>query len=296
MYYEFVNTTDDAEITVDEYLLRQIILDEETQIRVDEEAAEWLVEEKVEWHTQYSEPDEDDIHSTMTVIYPKPKCYKIVKDGHYFGVLIKVVNDRGSIVYLKFGILFIDGTTAGDIKSHTVKRLPNGILTQSGTFLLRKKSDYEPNDDDMSIDEHIFLVDKLLEEYDMEDNYYKPCVEFDICNELIENYFKTEQYEKCFKGHLELALRGYPLAECQVGYFYFDGLGVEKDIPMAVYWTQRAAEHGDRDGQYNLAWFYEESIGVEPNIDQAIYWYRQAALQGHDLAIAKCKAFGVDLD
>ena len=131
----------------------------------------------------------------------------------------------------------------------------------------------------------------------MADNYYyKPCAELDICNELIEKYFLTEQYEKCFEGHLELASKGYPLAECQVGYFYLDGLGVEKDISKALYWTQRAAEHGDRDGQFNLAWFYEEGIGVDANTEKAQYWYKEAALQNHDLAIEKCKEIGVDID
>ena len=93
--------------------------------------------------------------------------------------------------------------------------------------------------------------------------YYKPCKELDICNELIEKYWESKQYDKCFEGHLVLAEQGYPLAECQIGYFYYEGLGVEKDLEKALYWTRRAAEHGDRDGQYNLAWFYEEAIGVE---------------------------------
>ena len=86
----------------------------------------------------------------------------------------------------------------------------------------------------------------------MASSYYKPCPELARCDELIEKYWDTEQYDKCFAGHLELAEKGYPLAECQVGYFYYRGLGVEKDLAKALYWTQRAAEHGDRDGQYNL--------------------------------------------
>ena len=57
----------------------------------------------------------------------------------------------------------------------------------------------------------------------MSESYYKPCRELDICNELIEKYFNTQQYEKCFEGHLTLAEQGYPLAECQIGYFYYDG-------------------------------------------------------------------------
>ncbi len=130
----------------------------------------------------------------------------------------------------------------------------------------------------------------------MASDYYKPCRELDICNELIEKYFNTRQYEKCFEGHLALAELGYPLAECQVGYFYYDGLGVEKNLEKAVYWTRRAASHGDRDGQFNLAWFHEDAIGVDRDMAQAIFWYRKAALQEHDLAEQKCRQLGVSLD
>ncbi len=130
----------------------------------------------------------------------------------------------------------------------------------------------------------------------MSEPYYKPCRELNICNELIETYFNSGQYEKCFDGHLALAEQGYPLAECQIGYFYYDGLGVEKDLEKAVYFTRRAADHGDRDGQFNLAWFHEDGIGVERDMEQAIFWYRKAALQDHDLAIQKCKELGVDLN
>ena len=130
----------------------------------------------------------------------------------------------------------------------------------------------------------------------MSKSYYKPCRELDICNELIEKYFNTQQYEKCFEGHLALAEQGYPLAECQVGYFYYDGLGVEKNMEKAVWWTRRAADHGDRDGQCNLAWFYEDGIGVERDLEQAAFWYRQAALQDHNLAIEKCRELGISLE
>lgn len=119
-------------------------------------------------------------------------------------------------------------------------------------------------------------------------NYYKPCKELDKCNELIEKYYLTEQYDKCFAGHLELAEQGYPLAECQVGYFYWEGQGVEKDITKAFYWTQRAAEHGDRDAQYNLAeMFYEAGVVVEKDFTAAKAWYKKAADQGHPQALEK---------
>ena len=125
--------------------------------------------------------------------------------------------------------------------------------------------------------------------------YYKPCPEFDECNRLIDEYYKTEQYDKCFQGHLPLAEKGYPLAECQIGYFYYDGLGVEKDLEKAFYWTRRAAEHGDRDGQFNLGFFYEEGIGTAPSMEAAGYWYIKAARQDHDLAIKKCREMKIEI-
>ena len=31
----------------------------------------------------------------------------------------------------------------------------------------------------------------------MVSEYYKPCKELEICNELIDNFFNTQKYEKC---------------------------------------------------------------------------------------------------
>ena len=125
--------------------------------------------------------------------------------------------------------------------------------------------------------------------------YYKPCPELDRCNELIEKYWKTQQYEKCFSGYLALAKQGYPLAECQVGYFYLEGQGVEKDLEKALYWTEQVAIHGDWDGQFNLGWFYEEGTAVPADMEKARHWYKQAALQGHELALKKCVELGIPL-
>lgn len=130
----------------------------------------------------------------------------------------------------------------------------------------------------------------------MASSYYKPCKELEICEELIEKYWHSKEFDKCFEGHLVLAEQGYPLAECQVGYFYLDGIGVEKDLGKALYWTERAAIHGDRDGQFNMAYLYEHGLGVDVDIEKVKYWSKLAALQDHDLAIKKCQELGVSLD
>ena len=95
----------------------------------------------------------------------------------------------------------------------------------------------------------------------MASEYYRPCPELDAVNSLFDKYWKAKEYGACFAGLLPLAQQGYPLAECQVGYFYSEGLGVPKDMEQALYWTRRAAEHGDWDAQYNLG-EYRRSKGL----------------------------------
>lgn len=89
----------------------------------------------------------------------------------------------------------------------------------------------------------------------MAESYYKPCAEFYRCNELIEKYWESKQYDKCFAGHMELAEKGYPLAECQVGYFYLEGLGVEKDLPKA-FLLDGKSRHARRLGRSVQSWFF----------------------------------------
>ena len=120
--------------------------------------------------------------------------------------------------------------------------------------------------------------------------YYRPCPELDRCNELIEQYYLKGDYEPCFAGHLALAEQGYPLAECQVGYFYYEGLGTERDLRRSFYWTERAAQHGDRDAQCNLAvWFYGPGVVVPRDAVLQRHYLTLAVEQGHEGARAELK-------
>lgn len=127
----------------------------------------------------------------------------------------------------------------------------------------------------------------------MASRYYAPCRELEICDSLFSQYWEAGEYGRIFSGLLPLAKQGYPLAECQVGYFYAEGLGVERDLDRALLWTRRAAEHGDRDGQFNLGCFYEEGTVLARDMEQAALWYQRAARQGHAEAAERCRALGV---
>ena len=127
----------------------------------------------------------------------------------------------------------------------------------------------------------------------MASRYYAPCRELEICDSLFSQYWEAGEYGRIFSGLLPLAEQGYPLAECQVGYFYAQGLDVERDLDRALLWTRRAAEHGDRDGQFNLGCFYEEGTALARDMEQAALWSQRAARQGHAEAAERCRALGV---
>ncbi len=94
---------------------------------------------------------------------------------------------------------------------------------------------------------------------------YADCASLRECDRLIREFYLKGDYVPCFAGHMKLALQNYPLAECQVGYFYWEGLGVEKDLGKALYWTQRAARHGDPDAPGNAAEIQMEILANSMN-------------------------------
>lgn len=129
----------------------------------------------------------------------------------------------------------------------------------------------------------------------MASGYYKDCDELRKCLEIDKKYWDKSPVN-WFSEYLKLAeATTYPLAECQVGYAYLEGIGIEKDFEKGLYWTALSAEHGDRDAQFNLGQIYEEGYGVEKDLEKAKYWYKKSALQHHDLALDKCSEYGIDL-
>lgn len=128
----------------------------------------------------------------------------------------------------------------------------------------------------------------------MASDYYQPCEELERC-EALNKYWESGEYEKFFKGYLEIAKQtGYALAECQVGFCYLEGYGTNKDLEKAYLWCMLSAIHGDWDAQYNLASMYEDGVYVNQDIEKAKYWYRCSAVQGHGLAIKKCNEFQIE--
>jgi len=77
-----------------------------------------------------------------------------------------------------------------------------------------------------------------------------------------------------------LARDGVARAQSNIGACFAEGLGVERDLALAVRWLTLAAEAGDPIGQRNLATLYFRGEGVARDDGRAAALYRAAAEQG----------------
>lgn len=77
-----------------------------------------------------------------------------------------------------------------------------------------------------------------------------------------------------------LARDGVARAQSNVGACFAEGLGVERDLALAVRWLSLAAEAGDPIGQRNLATLHFRGDGMARNDGRAAALYRAAAEQG----------------
>ena len=86
------------------------------------------------------------------------------------------------------------------------------------------------------------------------------------------------------KWYRRAAEQGHARAQCNLGVCYGNGTGVQKDAAEAVRWYRLAAEQGYANAQNNLGWCYYNGVGVQKDAAEAVKWYRLAAGQGDALA------------
>lgn len=91
----------------------------------------------------------------------------------------------------------------------------------------------------------------------------------------------------------ELAEKGQPQAQVDLGLLYAKGIGVPKDYAAAMQWFQRAAEQDAPRALYLVGVMYERGFGVPRNYDSALNWYRRAAAKNAPLAeLALARFYG----
>ena len=82
------------------------------------------------------------------------------------------------------------------------------------------------------------------------------------------------------KIYRKAAEQGDAAAQCNLGFAYKYGEGVNKDEAEAIKWFKKSAEQGDVDAQNALGFAYWHGEGVTKDDVEAIMWYRKAAEKG----------------
>ena len=110
----------------------------------------------------------------------------------------------------------------------------------------------------------------------------------DIPVEQLENFAQVlldlhqpTRIQTGFQRCQAMALSGFPMAETQMALCYLRGLGIGKNIGRVVYWSKRAAKHGDGQGAYLLATLYDQGLGIPQNGELAAKWYAEAKKRGY---------------
>ncbi len=101
-----------------------------------------------------------------------------------------------------------------------------------------------------------------------------------------KKYQDDELYDKAFELYQQAADMGSMEAVAGLGWCYYGGNGVEKDLEKALEYNSEAADAGVARAQNNLAWMYEYGEGVKKNKVKAAELYRLASEQGY--AYAQC--------
>ena len=78
---------------------------------------------------------------------------------------------------------------------------------------------------------------------------------------------------------------GVAEAEHAIGVRYFEGISVEKDLGMAFYWFQRAADHGSALAANNLGCMYLDGLAVNKDLEKAEQFHELAAKRGDPVAM-----------
>lgn len=134
--------------------------------------------------------------------------------------------------------------------------------------------------------------------------YYKAALEKNenvkgVYNNIGLFYLNGDGVERNFEIALDLfekgAMRGDECAMYNAGWMYFEGKGVNINYAKALEYYRKAAELGQRDAQNDLGWMYQNGYGVDKDTSIAAMWYRKAAVQGQSNAIVNLRNLGINV-
>ena len=83
----------------------------------------------------------------------------------------------------------------------------------------------------------------------------------------------SQDYEKALGYFKRSADKGNPEAQCNLGLFYAQALGVTQDFDLAIKYFRQAASQGHAESMSNLAFMYAHGQSVNADYHKAAMWY-----------------------
>ena len=77
--------------------------------------------------------------------------------------------------------------------------------------------------------------------------------------------------------YLSAARKGYSPARNYIGFRYYKGNGIEKNIDSALYWIRLAAQDGDVTAASNLGYLLSQAPDINHNYPEALKWIQTAS-------------------
>ena len=101
-------------------------------------------------------------------------------------------------------------------------------------------------------------------------------------NDIGYKYYQKGNYEKALKIWAVEAEEGNKEAFYNIGLLYFFGNGVQKNLPLAFEYCQKAAFMGSPRAQNNLAFMYIKGMGVKKSYIDSYVWASIAIKHGYN--------------
>ena len=89
-------------------------------------------------------------------------------------------------------------------------------------------------------------------------------------------YGSAERYDKALEWYMKGARQGNRVCENNLGLFYKNGRGVERNIDTALKWFTKSAKKGVADAQTQAGAIHY----IKGRHEEAVKWYKKAAAQG----------------
>lgn len=95
-------------------------------------------------------------------------------------------------------------------------------------------------------------------------------------------HLQFQEYEKAYRIWLGLAEDGDAQAQFDLGVMFHNGLELEKDEEMALYWFDKAASQNHANAENYLGTIYKTGWGVAQDIGKAQTYFKRAMEHGNE--------------